>query len=447
MPDVSPVVNIADVPKKKKTERQAPTQDPTPKKPPMGDIYKALFDEIETKPEFAILSGFKMGAYELRHGVKQPYLETLGKECIPVGIEKVRQLILEYCVVSYPDNPWFSFTSKLAQGAAEYWYDRKVCAEKPATILEHGDERLCLRRLPFDIIENPGGKHTGAFNELFSRIKSNAAPLKAFVWSLFLPQSYAQQYVWLHGDGNDGKGSLTRALLKVMGQVGTVQNTAPWKGNKHWAIPFVDKRLVVFPDFKDGSSMDNGILKALTGGDPVYLDPKGTPGYISELICKIIFASNDMPNFGGSKADMRRIIFSRFEGTSKFDPNYESHLWQEMKYFLGDCRAAYYDLCGAHGPIPTDEESSQILAGDIEDKNGEFVNFFNRNLIEKKTSQLSPSQLNERLMDFHIKDGRHQGRFLAWLKDSKGYATKQDKPTGKRFIKGLELKPYPGGFR
>ena len=413
-----------------------------PRKPSPGDLYNAIFGAIEGDLlSFLPKPNFSIKAFELQPGIHQPILDIENGEALIVGIPKIRQLILDYCHKMLASSPSYSFTAKQAQGAAEFWYDRTSLIEKPKMSLFPNEAGRALRRIPFDLKENLYGEHTPRFNEIFSRVKSNAKQMKAFIWSILVEKSYLQQFLYIHGKGNDGKGALTRTLLKLVGKIGIVQNTAPWKGNKHWAIPFENKRLAVFPDFQELSSLDNGILKALTGGDLIYLDPKGLPGYSTEIHCKLIFCSNEMPNLGGwQKSDLRRIIMVEMESTDAFDSRYEEYLEAELPYFLHDCKLAYEELCPNHERIQTDEESKQILDDANDDKNSDLHVFFEDHLEIREGLSIRPLDLSKRIQDTG-RDSIFNKRLLAWL-ETKGHKVMRSfkKP---RQIPNLKLKPFP----
>lgn len=443
----SKVVSIKHEPVRKtrqKSENDIPEVKEKPKKLSPGDLYNSIFNAIEGDPLSLLPKPkFSIKAFELQPGIHQPILDVENGEALIVGIPKIRQLILDYCHTSLAGAPGYSFTAKQAQGVAEFWYDRTPLIEKPKRILFPNVEGRCLRRIPFDLLPNPNGEHTPHFNGMFKRVKSNAQQMKAFIWSILLEESHGQQFLYIHGKGNDGKGALTRTLFKLVGKIGIVQNTAPWKGNKHWAIPFENKRLAIFPDFQELSSLDNGILKSLTGGDPIYIDPKGSAGYTTEITCKLIFCSNEMPNLGGwQKSDLRRIIMVEMESTEDFDPHYESYLEAELPYFLTDCKLAYEELCPNHERIKTDDESKQILEDANDDKNSDLQVFFENHLKTDIHSSLKPLQITLRLHETGNRDPFFNKRLRAWLA-SKGFPDKRASKTSPRLIHGLALKSFP----
>ncbi len=430
MTDNKKVVNIGEAKDKNKKNTNPPhensdtpddqdTESDKKERTKLAVIYENLYRNFEghilnilPKPKTVIK------AYQLRPGVKQPVIIRPNGECEEVGQEMIKDTLLNHCWEDLLEIPDYQLTDEQAKAAASFWASRIKPIGKPKMILLHEDEGLCFRKLPWPLKENPGAIHTPLFNELMSRIVTNKKGVMAFTWSLMEPKSFNQQYLWLHGEGNDGKGSYMRALLRWMGAIGAVQNTAPWKGNKHWAIPFIGKRLVIFPDFKDKLSLDNGILKSLTGGDSVYVDPKGTPGYTTSLDAKIIFSSQDMPNFPPTKSNLRRIIFAEFETTESEDADYEEKLWEEMPYFLWDCRNTYAELCPKHQRIPTDEESKNILKETAEGNSGDIAWVFNLHFERHASSSITPQEVCDRLCDYGHRDTRWLARFKEYLIES-----------------------------
>lgn len=450
-PGTGNVSNFVEEKEKRKNKRQAKPQkkdddDPPPPKPLAAELYEALFHTFEQTPvlgKVLPVPKFNIKAYELEPGIHQAMIVGEGGECQPVNLSKIRQMILRYTAEDLASIPDYRFTSCQAGAAADYWSDRINCIQKPASTLFKNAPGNCFRRIPFDLLPNPNGRHTPLFNEMFSRIKSNGTALRAYIWSLLIQESFNQQYVWLYGAGNDGKGALARTLLRLFGpRISGSQNTAPWRGNKHWAIPFIDKRLVVFPDFKDNSSMDNGILKSLTGGDDVYVDPKGTKGYNVRLSAKLIFCSNHMPRVDPNEYEIRRLILAEFVSTTKFDAAYEEKLWGEMPYFLSDCKEVYERLCPNHEKIPIDDESKESISDSAEDRNPDLQYVFDHHFEIKPSSRLTPKEVRDRLNEAGHRDTFFGQRFNDWLAN-RGYVPKRLGRGGTRQFHGLKLRPFP----
>lgn len=117
-----------------------------------------------------------------------------------------------------------------------------------------------------------------------------------------------QQYLYLHGGGNDGKGTLIAMLVKLLGSQGVAMMNVEAFKDSHSTTALEGARLVLFADENSASFMSKGRFKALTGDDTMSINPKGQPRRNIKLHCKVMVASNFAPHVYGGLADMRRII-------------------------------------------------------------------------------------------------------------------------------------------
>lgn len=117
-----------------------------------------------------------------------------------------------------------------------------------------------------------------------------------------------QQYLYLHGKGNDGKGTLIAMLVKLLGQQGVAMMNMETFADSHSTTALEGARLAIFADENSASFMSRGRFKALTGDDTMSINPKGMPRRNIRLHCKVLIASNHAPHVFGGRADMRRIL-------------------------------------------------------------------------------------------------------------------------------------------
>ena len=74
----------------------------------------------------------------------------------------------------------------------------------------------------------------------------------AFVWSTFVKGSRSRQYVWLRGNGQDGKSKVLGVLQGVFGPAAAgINNTLFQKGNQFLFSAIYGKRLVIYADCKN----------------------------------------------------------------------------------------------------------------------------------------------------------------------------------------------------
>jgi hypothetical protein len=289
----------------------------------------------------------------------------------------------------------------------------------------------CWDRLPWDL--GAYGQDCPTWDSLLSRM-TNVPAFLAFIGSLFYDQSSLQNYCWVHGDGNDGKGAINRFLAKVFGKSYRSKQPPDRNGKiGNWLYSLIGSRLVVFPDCNNASFAASGPFKAMTGGDPVEFEAKFKMPFTDRLNCKFIFFSNEKPNLSSERADMRRVIYCEFTEQGTYDPAFEDKLWAEGGAFISTCCQLYLNDYPKHGPIQSDTEAIKSLVSENEEH---FETFFEANFKEapegKRTAQdlhnmttdalrrvaVFPADFSARLAS-HF-DRRGQSEFRSWLRRTIG---------------------------
>jgi hypothetical protein len=421
--------------------------EPKPKAPPIGlqqaDLAVALINHLKGAPlKMFPPMKFTLAARADDKGKPHPFEINSDNVCRDIDIEIVTNKLLNFCHRSaiWPYDTW---TYKQAEGCAKMWLalsSEEDLSPTPAPFAFLSEEsKRCYHRLPFDV--KPGSMPLA--EELFSRM-SNAEAVAAFIWSCFEPKANRQQYVWIYGQGNDGKGTLMRWLQKIVGTAGQVQQNAPDTRNKHWALPYVNKRVIIYPDFDDYEALSRGVFKSITGEDPVFIDPKGKAGYTERLICKLFFTSNGMPGISTSRSDLRRIIFGEMSVAPRHDPQYEEKLWLEAGAILAYCRDVYRRLCPDHGLIPVTDESKEAIENHAASREAEFELFFDDNIGIERTRETLQNDLQVRLRNY-FPSSNIQGKFKAWMERKYGFVVVRETrgSSRPRLYKGFYLKPYP----
>jgi hypothetical protein len=306
----------------------------------------------------------KFHAIERSPGVKD-IIEDIGDGvCVNVGIERVADAIQEYTLTELSDNRYFRWVRTQCMSAANFWLGRTQVVPVPPPFRQLSDKQLCYHRLEWDI--DPLGWHsTPLFNSFLSQVKTNQAQLCQFIGSLFDPKSDRQQYLWLYGEGGNGKGSLMKLLRRVFAGSYQAEQANGASENRFWTSGLLSKRLVVFQDCNSPTFPTSGIFKQLSGGDPIRIEKKGEQPYTAALDAKFIFVSNQPPMLSSQEADMRRAIFCEVgplpPGVS-YDPAYEENLWKEAQDIIGGCVFAYMQQMQSHGRIEPDREAIADMA-------------------------------------------------------------------------------------
>lgn len=207
---------------------------------------------------------------------------------------------------------------------------------------------------------------TPTWDSFIDRCGNNGNALMAFVWSLFETGHENHQYLFLRGPGGDGKGSLTRWLTKRF-SCETYNATASLSASDpRWTAQLVGKRIGFFHEIKATSIVLSTYFKAITGGDPVTIDPKNVPAYTAKLDAKLILTTNDAISISSGAAEKRRAIIVDIKPTEKIIPNYENLLEEESNAFLFKCKQAY-DEC-----YRRDQKSIRCNYEDFEDASDSF---------------------------------------------------------------------------
>lgn len=362
----------------------------------------------------------KLRVFEDEEGNRQIYELMAENRARNVSLSYATDVILRWVYKYLEGNTDYNWTHKTGEGCAKLWRSLTTPTIRPFPFLLSktlsGGEKVgyvipYYECLPFELIIFPVKDSTPLFDEMFSRM-TNALAVMIWIGSLLDPASDRQQYVWLYGDGNDGKGALMRFLHKCFRSAAQFQQGLPDpKSNKHWALPFVNKRLMMFPDFDDYANIKKGFFKSLTGDDAIYVDPKGKVGFSVKLNCKLLFASQLMPSLTSRHADLRRILFAEMKTTRAVDPDYEKKLWAEGADFLSKCYNLYLDNEGRS--IKSDEESLETIKDWASTQEIDYEEFFEENFILDPAGFVAPDEFNARLRGGL--DEKKHASFRAWL--------------------------------
>lgn len=294
-----------------------------------------------------------------------------------ISNEEARQELLEeFCDVNWfyylPTNTKTTFDYLMTDDKfriREFSSDLKKRWDKEDNISAFAmksDPGFTYHRLDFDLTDDP--KPTPTFETLFLNFKNDVA-LKVFIGSLFDSKSYDQQYVWMYGQGQDGKGALVRSLSHLFGDAFGGSVGGPLQEDKYWTSRLIGKRLFVISECDDKGFPRSAIFKALTGGDHVNIEKKWGQPYSFKPDCKYIFQSNKQPSISDQHSETRRIIYVECKQSyvGPVDSTFEDMLKKEAKDFVIQCYRLYKEICPNPGmPIPQEKDTIDMLIDDFE---------------------------------------------------------------------------------
>lgn len=320
------------------------------------------------------------------------------------------------------------------------YYINSIQAELtiPASIAQLNSEGLAFNRLGFE----PQSIETPLFDEILSRC-TNADALKAFIWSIFEPSANKQQYLWLYGEGGNGKSTLAGFLEKIMGDAYCSERATGAANNKHYTASFVGKRLAVYSDTNSLGFVRSELFKELSGNDVIKVERKYESPFTIRLDVKFLFLSNSLPQISSQKSDQRRAIICELGPIAgDIDPMYEEKLWSERAGILFKCREQYYLSTSSHGPIRCNVLISEDLAEDTEVG---FQVVFDSCFTLCYDSEMSPEEMYRTALPFCQNYRIQYSDFKKWLDRKLKLKITRKAGIGPRVVHGIKVKEsiYP----
>ncbi len=414
------VAHIDDARKKNPKEK--------PKKPQRAELFQAIADAINRK-YYSELPGFneRLVIYSA-----SPSMRVIGHlaegDVITVHENDVpaEAAIMGYCNRELLGREEYRWTAKNVRDCRDFW----TLSTDPLLDVKpfrwKSEPGYTFNRLPWDRDQQAP---TPTWSWLL-RHMTNRLALRQWIGSLFIENSYTHQYVWVHGQGGDGKGSINRFLAKVFGGA-YCSKQPPAKGDKFWTYGLIGRRLVAFPDCDDTKFVTTGFFKSLSGGDPMPAEAKGKMGFTFQPIAKYIFFSNDKPKISSERADTRRIIYCEFPSNDE-DLSWdgiEEKLWDEGGAFLTNCIQEYYAAHPTPGPIICGTDEIQEHLSVVEER---FEVIFDRYFCRTpaphdkldelklldweavKTRSVVPSVMQD-ILRHYFRSNNEIGEFVRWL--------------------------------
>jgi hypothetical protein len=421
------------------------------KAPQLVELFKAVSDAIQRSP----LSRKEPPPflYKTFRPIKNSEVKILLKidpkdnSSVVWGLDGFANDVMEYLQTNqYIVHPWYQWDYEKTMKFAKFYNAICPVIDEPPPFRWLGEDGLAYVRLPW---EKKTAPHP-TWDRFFQRIK-NAPALRLFIGSLFVMDSDIQQYVWLYGEGNDGKGALNRILAKVFAAA-YHSGQPPAPNDRFWGyLSLIGRRLVVFPDCNAAGFVASGYFKALTGGDPLAVEKKMGAMFVYKHNAKFMFYSNVKPKISSQKADTRRLILCEFlsgpdvdriDGSSQA---FEKALWDEAGGFFYDCIVEYLSACPDRGGIPLGDDAVDDLAAlasrSEEDFEVAFENTFEVVVGDEAVFCL-PAVFQSTLKSLFSDAPKRREEFVSWMERTHGVkksAKRIDKETRKVY-KCLRLK-------
>jgi len=273
------------------------------------------------------------------------------------------------------------------------------------------DPGHCFHRLDFDLTD--GGMDATALDGFLSRC-SDPQAVGQWIGSLFV-ESPRECYLWLHGEGGDGKSTLVKFLARLLGD-GYKSRVVPQPGDRFWTSGLLGASLVAFNDTNNYGFPASGLFKSLTGGDAIQIEEKGKPLKNATISAKFIFTSNEKPKLSSERADRRRAIYIEVAALPDEDRdfNIDTVLWNDRANIISQCVSLYDRMKTAGGHIKCDTTKLDEL---ISDNEMEFEAVFEKWFVDEPGSHVAAVRFAE-IVAQQYKQRHDATQFRAWLSRS-----------------------------
>jgi hypothetical protein len=426
---------------------------------PLVSLFKSMADAVNHSP-ISELKEFpeKFVTTKPADGVIDILQIDENGICKKVPEDALAEAVVKFADKQLKGNALYAWDYERTLKFVKFWKLYTESIGQPQAVKWADGHEIAFHRMPWDFDGGNfsyGGSPT--WDELFSRI-DNAKALMEWIGSLFVEESYLQQYVWIVGGGGEGKGSLLRFLKKALGPAARGLQAPGRNGpSDHWTAGLTNIRLGIFPDNNNACFIKTGLFKSMSGGDSVEINPKHKAAYDASLRAKYIFGSNNDPQISSEESDMRRLILCRITAPRERSADFEQRLWDEGGHFLKNCIDAYNKRYGEnHQPIEVDKGSAQALADTNEERYEGVINRYfvlhidDPNMSSSEKPYVSAADFASALDKICTGRERHFGTdFRRYLKTKYGVFSQAVRIGGtvtKRYL-NLELGAIPVTFQ
>lgn len=206
-------------------------------------------------------------------------------------------------------------------------------------------------RIYFDLQRLPKEpKETPAWDSLTNRMTIEGTTLKGseyfkgFIWSIFEETDKNRVFLYWYDSGNQGKSETVNVLMDVLKGASTAFDF--FNLNSHSAESIVGKRLLVQHEAVVKKLSAIQLVKQITGGDAIVINPKGRKAYSINIDAKIIVLSNNSPIVSSQASELSRLLpIKNLPRTQEHEVNFFGEkLKEEVFDFLAKCKIAYNKL-------------------------------------------------------------------------------------------------------
>ncbi|HDR4411974.1 TPA: primase C-terminal domain-containing protein [Bacillus cereus] len=142
-----------------------------------------------------------------------------------------------------------------------------------------------------------------------------------------------QKFVFLYGDGDNGKSTLINLISLILGQNNVSSVSLNSLQNERFSrVQLYNKLFNSVADISDDFYSSSDFIKALTGDDSIMVEYKGRDGFMMRNFAKLMFSCNKLPSFKDNTNGLnRRVIILPMTKVPKEKRKIESFFNEEER--------------------------------------------------------------------------------------------------------------------
>ena len=187
-------------------------------------------------------------------------------------------------------------------------------------LVPHDRAQLLTKVMPVEF--DPGAK-CPRFDAFLQQIQPNIE-MRRFLqrwFGLSMSGMDIQKLAFFHGGGANGKSVLVDLMARIFGDYAatakieslTGKNKKSGSDSQPDLIPLIGARFVRTSEPEEGERLQEGLVKALTGGEPMMVRALYTDMIVFQPIFKLTISGNHLPDIrGGDDGIWRRLMLVQF---------------------------------------------------------------------------------------------------------------------------------------
>lgn len=212
--------------------------------------------------------------------------------------------------------------------------------------VDHARDQLMTKMMP--VVYDPGAKRP-LFDSTLLRILPDPE-VRSFVqrWMglNMTALTWEQKLCFFYGGGGNGKSLLVDLIARIMGDYASTAKIETLTGRNRRGggdatpdlIPLVGARMVRASEPEEGEKLQEGLIKELTGGEPILVRALNKDFFEIKPHFKLIISGNHKPDIRGLDDGIwRRVLLVPFDvqiPKAERDPRLGEKLWAERSGIL-----------------------------------------------------------------------------------------------------------------